>query len=997
MKTKKLQLLWAMLITMAFSLIPLQAEATHYRYGTINWQSVSGNTVQFKVDMAYRRTFFNVSTLGQTVNVGRLYFGDGTWGNIALTVTSINVAEDWFFGTATISKTYANSGNHLAYWTLCCRISPSSGMVNNTDQVARLETVVNVGSGNSSPVTNLPPMVNVATGLSGATFNVPSNDPDGDAVTYRLATPSEVSTSNNFVQPSGFSISSNGIATISTIGKNPGQLYSAAIVVEDGQTKTIVDFLIKVTIQSTPPAFDYSLTPPDNFIYQVAPGQNVNFSVRATDSDPGDIVSLQAVGLPTGVSMNPALPVSGNPVLSNFSWTPTNAHLGSHVFSFIAQDLNGVQKTSSITIQVSLKPVFNVPPTPANGSVFQYEPGMNISFNFQASDPDPNDLVQIVSALGMPSGASLSNPLPTNAGNPTSTSLSWTPALSNWGLHSITFKARDTYNDETNHNVKLIVNSQPSFTSTPVVSAMTGQPYSYNITATDPDMPFGDQLDIITAHGSLPAWLTLVDHGNGTATLSGIPTAAGMFHVGLHVEDIYHHGYANPPVATAQHFDIMVIDCTMPAFTSCPSNMNVGTSTNSCDAIVNYSVTASGTPNPTINYVFSGATSGFGNGTGSGETFNLGVTTVNITATNSCGSTTCSFTVNVADNTAPTTLANNVTVQLDAAGNGSITVAQINNGSSDACGIATLTLDNMNFTCTNVGANTVTLTATDVNGNSSSATATITIKDEVAPIVLTNNVTLQLDAAGNGSITVAQINNGSSDACGIATLVLDNMNFDCSNVGVNTVTLTATDVNGNSSSATATVTVEDNIAPSLIVPADVTMDGYCMAIPVTIGNAVTADNCGVASVVNDAPALFAVGTTIVTWTVTDVNGNSTSATQQIDVVPGIVTVDAGNDVNTYYGYAPMECATLTGSATGGTGIYSYSWNTGSTTTSTTECPTGPTTYTFTVTDNHQCVGSDMVTVNALDVRCGNKMNKVEYCHKGKNTICISPNAVPAHI
>nr|MBA3900123.1 T9SS type A sorting domain-containing protein [Bacteroidota bacterium] len=42
-------------------------------------------------------------------------------------------------------------------------------------------------------------------------------------------------------------------------------------------------------------------------------------------------------------------------------------------------------------------------------------------------------------------------------------------------------------------------------------------------------------------------------------------------------------------------------------------------------------------------------------------------------------------------------------------------------------------------------------------------------------------------------------------------------------------------------------------------------------------------------------------------------------------------------------------------------------------------------------------GSDMVTVNALDVRCGNKMNKVEYCHKGKNTICISPNAVPAHI
>jgi large repetitive protein len=40
------------------------------------------------------------------------------------------------------------------------------------------------------------------------------------------------------------------------------------------------------------------------------------------------------------------------------------------------------------------------------------------------------------------------------------------------------------------------------------------------------------------------------------------------------------------------------------------------------------------------------------------------------------------------------------------------------------------------FTCANVGANTVTLTVANVNGNIATATGTVTVEDSVAPIAI---------------------------------------------------------------------------------------------------------------------------------------------------------------------------------------------------------------------------------------------------------------------
>ena len=140
----------------------------------------------------------------------------------------------------------------------------------------------------------------------------------------------------------------------------------------------------------------------------------------------------------------------------------------------------------------------------------------------------------------------------------------------------------------------------------------------------------------------------------------------------------------------------------------------------------------------------------------------------------------------------------------------------MDNGSYDNCAVATTTLNKTDFDCTDVGTNTVTLTVTDVNSNVSTCTATITVQDNVNPTAICQNLTVQLDANGAGSITAAQVDNGSSDNCGIASMSLSQTDFDCTDVGANTVTLTVTDDNSNVSTCTATITVQDIINPTAI-------------------------------------------------------------------------------------------------------------------------------------------------------------------------------------
>jgi gliding motility-associated-like protein len=185
------------------------------------------------------------------------------------------------------------------------------------------------------------------------------------------------------------------------------------------------------------------------------------------------------------------------------------------------------------------------------------------------------------------------------------------------------------------------------------------------------------------------------------------------------------------------------------------------------------------------------------------------VNSMTIVSTSTVVSTGCVTTasVTIADTTNPVVVTRPFTLQLNAAGTATLTAAQVDNGSSDNCSIATLTVSPTSFTCANVGPNTVTLTATDASGNTHSLTAVVTVQDQVGPTVVTRPLTVLLNAAGSATITPAQINNGSTDTCGISSVTVSPNTFTCANLGPNTVTLSVTDVNGIVSTGTAIVTV----------------------------------------------------------------------------------------------------------------------------------------------------------------------------------------------
>jgi hypothetical protein len=131
-------------------------------------------------------------------------------------------------------------------------------------------------------------------------------------------------------------------------------------------------------------------------------------------------------------------------------------------------------------------------------------------------------------------------------------------------------------------------NALPSFTSAPILTATAGQLYSYDIIATDPDI--ADTLTVTAP--VMPAWLTLTTTGNGTGTLSGIPTVAdvGAHAVTLNVSD----GFSAP---VSQTFTIDVAPPPQMTFNSIGAHdgwvlestetSNIGGTKNNASATVN--------------------------------------------------------------------------------------------------------------------------------------------------------------------------------------------------------------------------------------------------------------------------------------------------------------------------------------------------------------------------------------------------------------------------
>lgn len=264
---------------------------------------------------------------------------------------------------------------------------------------------------------------------------------------------------------------------------------------------------------------------------------------------------------------------------------------------------------------------------------------------------------------------------------------------------------------------------------------------------------------------------------------------------------------------------------------------------------------------------------------------NVGDNTVTLTVTDNAGnSSTNTAIVTVKDVTAPVVLTRDVFIQLDALGQASITTGLIDNNSTDACGIASYALSKTSFTCDDYGVNTVILTVTDNNGNVATAPATVDVQDNIAPVIKVKDIALELNSNGTVSLTPDMIDDGTTDNCTFTLFTIPS-SFTCNDVGPNTVLVIATDTGDNVRFSSVVVTIEDNIKPTITPPANITVNAgaTCVVSGLDLGTPITADNCSIGSVTNDAPAIFTSGATTVIWTVIDTNGNVSTANQIVTV------------------------------------------------------------------------------------------------------------------
>lgn len=271
----------------------------------------------------------------------------------------------------------------------------------------------------------------------------------------------------------------------------------------------------------------------------------------------------------------------------------------------------------------------------------------------------------------------------------------------------------------------------------------------------------------------------------------------------------------------------------------------------------------------------------------------VGSVTVTLTATDrSHNTTTVNVDVLVIDNTPPvlTVPANVVANASSSSCDVALTAAQLGTATaSSTCGGATITNNApANFP---IGVTMVTWFAEDDNGNIATGQQTVTVNDVTAPVINNGNALAAISV--NAPPTSCMVPR--TQALATEPPASDNCTFVLTNdapaffpLGATVVTWTATDPAGNFSTKSQTVTVVDATPPLVFAPPDLsvvvdpnscTRDGAT----VDLGTPVVSDNCGIASMTNNKPANFPIGSTPVTWTVEDNAGNIATATQHVVV------------------------------------------------------------------------------------------------------------------
>jgi len=252
--------------------------------------------------------------------------------------------------------TFPANGNYMIKWDDCCRNDAIINMAAPLSEHMDFLTFVSVDSSNpnSTPTFLTPPVAYLPVD-SIWQYNPLPFDPDGDSLVWTISVPlgagypvpvdvvGYVSLSDTlYSNPNGiFSID----AITGQISWNPkmvGNFVAAFAIAEyrngvliGGMSRDMQFIVVPNTLNAMPQISNMQSLPTNNFGYpyiKIAPGQNYQVSLLASDPDVNDVVSLEAFGESFGLSTAPSLfsytsTGNGNEVEATFSWTPDMIHV----------------------------------------------------------------------------------------------------------------------------------------------------------------------------------------------------------------------------------------------------------------------------------------------------------------------------------------------------------------------------------------------------------------------------------------------------------------------------------------------------------------------------------------------------------------------------------------------------------------------------------------------------------------------------------------------
>ena len=298
----------------------------------------------------------------------------------------------------------------------------------------------------------------------------------------------------------------------------------------------------------------------------------------------------------------------------------------------------------------------------------------------------------------------------------------------------------------------------------------------------------------------------------------------------------------------------------------------------------------------------------------SGGTFAFGDTTVNCSATDAHSNTASgTFTVTVADHTAPTLNLTSKTAEATAPDGADVTYSATATDAVD--GAITPQCEPGSGSTFPLGDTTVNCSASDSRNNTAMGTLTVRVQDTTPPALSLADETDEASSASGAEVTYTA--SASDLVSGAVAVRCDHAPGSAFSLGATTVNCSATDKAGNSVTGSFVVTVKDRTAPILVL-SDQKQEATGptgAAVPYDASATDLVDGTDPVSCDKASGANFALGTTTVTCSATDRSGNKATGTFAVTVVdttpPAISAPDRNAEATGPGGAAVSFSATAT--------------------------------------------------------------------------------------